>query len=166
MARRPSRRRTPWPRLGKPIEGFPRHESDPQWEQWTDELITKWQYQRMLKIKKHYGIEGVSGSSWYQLALAVASELDDGLKVVDYKPPRIRSWKGASGYKLVQEVRALKETTNLRTDRDCLRYIKAEQTDYKDISLPELVVRYAEAKKHHLPAKKLRTWDGRTITRR
>jgi hypothetical protein len=135
-------------------------------DDWAEKFVRRQRYERMLELKKYYRIKGEDANAWYELAVAVASEFDDGLKIVDYKPPTRRSWKGANGYQLVQEVQALKETTKLRTDLECLRYIKAEQTNYNDMPLPELVARYAEAKKHHLPGKKLRTWDGRTITRR
>jgi hypothetical protein len=159
-ARRPSRRRTPWPRLGKPIERFG--------FDWSEQDARQEQYRRMLRLKAHYGIEGESGwKPWYELVVAIVSEFDDGLKIVDWKAPKGRRWKGADGQVLLAEVLALKETRpDLRFDVDRLRYMKAEQAKYGDMTLDEMAVRLAEAKRHHLPPKKLRTWDGKIITRR
>jgi hypothetical protein len=103
---RPSRRKLPWPRLGDPIDRLAGYADE-------DAQARREQYRRMLTLKKHYQIEGENGAKpWYDLALAIASELDDGLKIVGskYTPPKgktSRRWRGTEGTALVDEVLAL-----------------------------------------------------------
>jgi hypothetical protein len=85
--RRRSRRRLPWPRLGEPIERL--H------FEWGEQFAREEQYRRMLKLKAHYGIEddiegdGIEGwKALYELLVAVVSEFDDGLKIVDWASKR------------------------------------------------------------------------------
>ena len=78
---------------------------------------------KMLRLKGYYGIFGGDfdypikdlGPSdwvpWYKLALAIASELDESLKIVDAKPrsktaPR---WRGGEGRVLLSLVKALSD---------------------------------------------------------
>jgi hypothetical protein len=164
MARRKrvSRRRTPWPRLGKPIERLFTYGQD---DQWSDKHARDKQYLRMLKLKEHYGIEGVSGARpWYELALAIASEFDEGLRVVDGKAPKYPRWKGVDGKILIQMVKMVRRHHRDRenvTERFCLNELVKHTEWYSRFTLAALEVRYAEAKKHFLPAKRLVTSDGR-----
>src|SRR5262245_45917659 len=96
--KRAARRRPPWGKLfdGKPLE---RHTfiRDERLDV-NDELLREMQYFRMQALLHHYGIvgpvppypKGLADSSWrcwYELALAMASERDDTLKIVN-APPR------------------------------------------------------------------------------
>ena len=149
--RRPSRRRTPWPRLGKPIERpLSRPYSNKEYEEWSEGLARKWQYERMLQIKKHYGIEGERGwEPWYNLVVAIVSEFDDGLKIVDTKVPNKPRWKGADGYSLVKLVEVIQAEDRTRSERDCLGILIRENRWFGQFSVDTLSVRLAEAKRHH-----------------
>ena len=53
----------------------------------------------MLKLKERFEIEGEVGyKPWYELALAIASKFDEGLRIVpEVQPdgPKAPRWKGA-----------------------------------------------------------------------
>lgn len=158
--KRRSRRKLPWPCLGKPIERLGPYD-------WANDLARQGQYERMLKLKKHYGIEAEIGwKPWYELALAIASEFDEGLKIVYREEPGTPRWKGADGYALLKLVEVLREHYPDHSERWYLKKLIEKNSWYGQFSLETLSVRLAEVKRHRLPAKKLRTWDGRIITRR
>jgi hypothetical protein len=130
-----------------------------------DNPIREEQYERMLRLKRYYGIEGgehdppvgvapasVDWRPWYELALAVASELDESLKVVDTEPrPRgktARRWRGTDGSMLLRLVDAVRETRPKRSIPWCLQEMQKRSPGLAKIPLPQLVVRYHEAKKH------------------
>ena len=144
--KRRSRRRLPWPRLGDPIERRSSYE-------WSETEARDEQYRLLLKLKDHYGIEGENGwRPWYELAIAVVSEFDEGLQIVDYKAPTGKTaprWRGAEGLSLINEVKSLREGRPNRTERWCLHFIKKRTARYNGIPFDQLVVRFAEAKKHH-----------------
>ena len=170
--KRKARQRPPWGKLadGKPIEDFGRtyhrvkidsenEEDHTKKEQRVQndfsQMVFNRQYQRMLEIKKHYGIVGENGwRPWYDLALAIASELDDSLKLIDPIPRRTDKtaprWKGAEGKMLLDEVKMYLESRPKRSVRWCLaQFQKMAPRRYGGMSLNQFVVRYAEAKKHH-----------------
>jgi len=102
-----SRRRAPWGGLlGKPIERLPPSLMDGLCDGKTedeqnairsdeDRRVQALQLEKMLKLLRHYGIaETVGWRPWYELALKIASALDDGLKIVD--PPQNRQSKTGS----------------------------------------------------------------------
>ena len=65
------------------------------------------QYRKMCRLKEHYGAD-----CWYALALAIASEIDDGLKIIDPPPRRTDKtaprW-GEEGEYLLEMVDCLRE---------------------------------------------------------
>ena len=73
------RKLPPWGDLfdGKPIERDPRR--DPIYGGPDKDALDE-QFRRMCRLKEHYGIER---SGWYELALAIASELDASLTIDD-----------------------------------------------------------------------------------
>jgi hypothetical protein len=159
------RPRAPWGKLlgGKPIE---RHifMQDERIDL-GDELLREIQYWRMKSLLHHYGIPGhvptypVAGFDdsgwwrWYELALAIASELDDSLKIVD-APLRGKTatrWRGREGAELVRLVGIIKKARPNRSTRWCLRELQQKlfSNSYGQMSLDQLVVRYYEAKRYH-----------------
>jgi hypothetical protein len=117
------RRRPPWGGLlgGKPIERQ-------TWmfderTEWDEQSLRAEQYSRMLRLKKYYGIaggknlypiEGVGPTDWlpwYELALRIASDLDESLNFVDAPPPAKTAarWRGPDGLFLVRLVDSIQE---------------------------------------------------------
>ena len=163
-AKRRRKSRPPWGNLfgGKPIERRAWYFN--QTVDLGDDLVLKLQHLKMLQLKNYYGIfggdfdypiKGVRPSDWvpwYELALAIASELDDSLKIVDAKPrgktaPR---WRGVEGRVLLSMVKAYQDAYPSLSVRSCLvRLLKRNPALGK--SLNQLVVRYYEAKKHFEP---------------
>jgi hypothetical protein len=165
------RRRAPWGKLlrGKPIErhifiGDERIDSD-------DESLLETQYFRMTLLLPHYGIvghvplypKGLADRSWwcwYELALAIASELDDSLKIVA-RPPRGKTaarWRGPEGAALIRLVDSLRKVRQNRSIRWCLREVQQKifPNSYGRMPLDQLGVRYHEAKRHHRTTKRAR----------
>ena len=160
----PKRRRKsrpPWGNLfgGKPIERWAWYYN--QKVDLGDDLVLRQRHMRMLQLKEYYGIfggnfdypiEGVGPSDWvpwYKLALAIASELDDSLKIVDAKPcgktsPR---WRGVEGRVLLSMVKAYRDIYPGRSTRWCLSRLLKQNPAFAK-SLAQLEVRYYEAKKH------------------
>jgi len=161
-ARRERRPRPPWGGIlgGKPIPRFV----------WNfnkkidlGEAAPILQYEKMLVLKKHYGIVGrvpsypiagvgnVDWLPWYQLAVAIASELDDSLKIIDPGPrgktaPR---WRGLEGRIFLRLVDAHRAVYPHRSVRWCIDQLRKRSPEYGQIPLDQLVVRYHEAKRHH-----------------
>ena len=116
--RRKRRPRPPWGNLlgGKPIK---RHGyAFGQKIDLGEDRVRLLQHAKMLKLKRHhkidggdyaYPIKGVGAAEWlpwYQLALAIASHLDDSLKIVDASPPGKTAprWRGIEGQLLLNLV--------------------------------------------------------------
>ena len=167
---RKRRPRSPWGKLlsGKPIERHVfKHDEKIDLEEFTQEM----QYQRMLLLRDHYGIGGpvprypVAGLvdpswlCWYKLALAIASELDDSLKIVDGTPrgKTAARWRGLEGAELIRLVDIIrkvkvksKPSVRMPSVRGCLRVVqKRFPTSYGRMPFDQLVARYHEAKRHH-----------------
>lgn len=138
-----------------------------------NEIIRKEQFERMLRLKRYYNIEGgehdlsvgVAPSSvdwrpWYELALAIASELDESLKIVDTEPRPLgktaRRWRGTDGSMLLRLVAAVRETRPKRSIPWCLHEMQKRSPGLAKIPLPQLIVRYYEAKKHFGATKQAR----------
>lgn len=140
-----SHRRAPWGKiLGKPIERLVGHES----------LALDEQFEKMRRLKQHYGIEGETGwRPWYQLALAIASELDDGLKIIDPPPtPTGRTaprWRGAEGLQILAEIKALRGGGSITTHALLAELKELAHHRYSDMTLDELEKNYYEAKRFH-----------------
>jgi hypothetical protein len=165
------RRRAPWGKLlgGKPTErhifiGDERIDLD-------EEYLRERQYYAMQSLLQHYGIvgnvppypKGLADRSWwpwYELALAMASELDDSLKIVDGRPPSKTAprWRGAEGANLIRSVDTLKRVRPNRSIRWCLRVVqeKVIPNSYGRMTLDELEARYYEARRHHRTTKRAR----------
>jgi ribosomal protein L35 len=165
------RRRAPWGKLlrGRPTErhifiGNERIDLD-------EEVLRERQYYVMQSLLQHYGIEGHvppypkgladrSWWPWYQLALAMASELDDSLKIVDGRPPGKTAprWRGAEGASLIRSVDALKRAKPNRSIRWCLRVVqeKVIPNSFGRMTLDELEARYYEARRHRRTTKRAR----------
>jgi len=100
MPKRPARkyrRRSPWGNLfGDAIEDLgSKFIGEPLGSQLSQDAY-KQQYEKMLRLKKHYGVAGKN--AWYALALAIASEFDQGFKIVEARPSKsgrtARKWRG------------------------------------------------------------------------
>ncbi len=63
-------------------------------------------YQKMVRLKERYGAD-----SWYDLAFAIASELDDALTIIDTQPKGKKAprWVGPEGEALVQMVEDIRD---------------------------------------------------------
>jgi hypothetical protein len=162
------RRCAPWGKLlgGKPTErhtfmGDERIDLD-------EEYLRERQYFAMQFLLQHYGIvgnvplypKGLADRSWwgwYELALAMASELDDSLKIVDSRPPGKTAprWRGAEGASLIRSVDTLKKVKPNRSIRLCLRLVrqKVAPNSYGQMTLEELEARYYEARRHRRTTK-------------
>ena len=169
-ARRPG---PPWGRLfGGPLERhvFIRGEKIDLGDE-----LREFQYSRMHALLDHYGIvghvppypNGLADRSWwcwYELALAIASELDDSLKIVDGLPPgkTAARWRGLEGAELIRLVDTLKKVRPNRSIRWCIREVQQKilANSYGRMPLDQLVVRYYEAKRHHLTTKRARSSEG------
>ena len=168
--KRPARRPgPPWGRLfGGPLERhvFIRGEKIDLGDE-----LRETQYLRMHALLEHYGIvghvppypKGLADRSWwcwYELALAIASELDDSLEIVDGRPPgkTAARWRGAEGAELIRWVDILRKVNPKRSINWCLQQVQRRifPNSYGRMSLKELVVRYYEARKHHRTTKRMR----------
>jgi hypothetical protein len=165
------RSRPPWGNLlgGKPIER----------QIWAfvnkidrrEQRVLGRQYARMLALKRHYGIVGgdydypIKGVGptewlpWYLLALAIASDLDNSLQVVDAPKPKKTTarWRGRDGMMLLclVEFELQRSAQKRRTVRWCLERLRTRYPETRQIPLDVLVVRYYEAKRHKEGTKRL-----------
>ena len=176
--RRKRRLRPPWRNLigGKPIERQyfyfdEKHDVDEQ-------HVRLIQHIRMLQLIDHYKIQGaveaypIKGFApatwlpWYELALAIAKELDNSLKIVDAVPRKrtSRRWRGgAEGAKLIELVDAWKKARPGKSVSWYLEQVrKLNPNGYGRMKLPQLRVRYSEAKKYHEITKVVRN-KGRAL---
>jgi hypothetical protein len=168
-ARRPG---PPWGRLfGGPLERhvFIRGEKI----ELGDEL-REFQYLRMHALLEHYGIvghvppypKGLADRSWwcwYELALAIASEFDDSLEIVNGRPPgkTAARWRGAEGAELIRWVDILRKVNPKRSINWCLQQVQRRifPNSYGRMSLKELGVRYHEARRYRRTTKRARNSD-------
>jgi len=128
-------------------------------DEFVDRVARREQFDRVCQLKEYYGIEGKTGwRPWYELALAIASELDDGLKIIDPRPEgrTTPKWRGAPGEALLNEVAALKEGNPNWSVRRCLHQMQ-KWGAYGNMSLDALCTRYSEAQKFHAPITKRRS---------
>src|SRR5262245_10910493 len=164
-ARRP---RPPWGKLlsGKPTE---RHVfiGDEKIDL-EEEFLRERQYWMMQALLQHYGIvghvplypKGLADRSWwcwYKLALAIASELDDSLKIVDGLPPgkTAARWRGLEGAGLIRLVDWFRKSKPKWSVPQCVQKVqKLFPANYGRMPLDQLVVRYHEAKRHHRTTKR------------
>jgi hypothetical protein len=129
------------------------------------------QYWRMHALLQHYGIVGPvpfypkgladrSWWGWYQLALAIACELDDSLKIIDGRPlgKTAARWRGAEGAELVRLVDIVKKNNPNRSISWCLQQVQRRifPNSYGRMSLKELEARYYEARRHRHTTKRER----------
>jgi hypothetical protein len=163
------RRRPPWGGLlgGKAIERQ-------AWmfgerTEWDEQSLRAEQYSRMLRLKKYYGIaggenlypiEGVGPTDWlpwYELALRIASDLDESLNFVDAPPPAKTAarWRGPDGLFLVRLVDSIQENRPKakRSIRWCLQGLRKRLPGLEKMSIGQLEARYYEAKKSFAPTK-------------
>jgi hypothetical protein len=159
----PRKRRPPWGSLlgDKPIERY-------TWlfEEKIDlgeEHVRRIQFLRMLQLKTYYkiiggdeypikGVASADGLPWYQLALAIASEIDDSLKTIG-APPRgktARRWRGGlEGAMLSNLVDRYRAAHPRRSVQWCLSRIqRLFPKTYGSVPLRTLVVKYQEAKRY------------------
>jgi hypothetical protein len=169
-----TKRRPPWGKLlGKPIERSIALSKIDDWSFGTEESRAECrkdiereafaeQFQKLCRLKKHYGIQQSAG--WYELALALAREFDCALTITDPTPPRAsktaRHWRGASGLLLLEEIealrkRALRETpARIVTDESLLAEHQLISDRYRDMKPEHLKANYYQAKSHHNKSKK------------
>jgi len=156
MGRKPKR---PWgDRLGKPIERFIRRD-DPQHGEAAEKDAIAEQYRKMVRLKEHYGIEGETGwRPWYDLAVAVISEFDDGLKIIDPRPKpthkKAAKWRGTEGLVLLNEIEALRESAEAEVgSKVCVEALLEEHQQlcprYRGMKPATLKKNYFEALRHH-----------------
>jgi hypothetical protein len=158
---RKRRSRPPWGGIlgGKPIERF-------AWNFGEKIDLGEWpeiqQFEMMLRLKKFYGIAGPTPSypiagvqnadwlPWYKLALCIASDLDDSLKIIEPRPrgKTTRRWRGLEGRIFLGFVNTHRAAFPHRPVRWCIEQLR-RMPAYRQMSLKELVVRYYEAKRHH-----------------
>jgi hypothetical protein len=120
-----------------------------------EEYVEDEKYRRMLRLKEHYNIQGgddgVAGSPdwrpWYELAVALASELDESLRLVDAKrrSKTAARWRGPDGYLLLTLVDAVQKNYPKRSIRWCLNELCKREPEYGPLN--QLVVRYYEARR-------------------
>ena len=149
MGRKP---KLPWGDLGKPIERLWRRdyfEKIPALAEIADLSEKKAfadQYRKMCRLKERLGAE-----SWYALALEIASEIDDGLKIID--PPPRRTDKTAprwdkEGECLLEMVDCLREEEGGEVKLEYLLMKLQQLSDcYGKMKLSSLKARYHEAKR-------------------
>src|SRR5262249_23518752 len=102
-----------------------------------DEFLREMQYLRMQGLLQYYGIAGHvllypkglgdrSWWCWYELALAIASELDDSLKIVDGVPPGKTAprWRGLEGAGLIRLVDSIRKARPNRSVQWCLQEVR------------------------------------------
>ena len=120
------------------------------------------EYLKMLKLKKHYQSVGgddeyppqgiaAPGLHWYQLALAIARDLDDSLKIIDALPPgrTTRRWRGADGIFLVSLVEVWRKRRPKRSISWCLDQVRLNGPALlREMPRRALEARYFEAKRH------------------
>jgi hypothetical protein len=136
------RRAPPWGKsLGKPIECPPEEMSE------HGLAVRSILYERMMRLLAHYKIDGFN---WYQLAVKLAGELDQGLTTVEERPRKQTAprWAGTEGALLISTVELVRNNTGL-SDRQCLKEIQDNiyPERFKGIPLDTLVIRYCEAKR-------------------
>ena len=134
-----------------------------------DELkLREMQYSKMLRLKRHYGIfggendyppKGVANADWlpwYDLALAIASELDENLRIIDNAAPIGKTaprWRGFDGLVLLNLVEAHRTAFPRRPLRWSLEQLRKRTPALKQLPLKQLEARYYEAKRHHRTTK-------------
>lgn len=109
------------------------------------------QTEKMLQLKKLYG-----AADWYELALKIASELDDALTIVDPPPKGKKAprWAGAEGMQIINEVRIVRETLEAETghqvsDEAVLADLQEFSTRYRKMKPATLKAGYLAAKRYH-----------------
>jgi hypothetical protein len=144
-----------------------------------EEFARQMQYFRMLKLKEYYRITGgeygypypIKGIGraewlpWYELALSIASALDDSFKIIDADPPKktAKRWRGGfDGTMLLELVDQLHTFFRNRSVRWCLHQLQSQNPGLKQIPLKQLVVRYHEAKRHQNATKRRRHRSSET----
>jgi hypothetical protein len=167
-AHRKRRPRPPWGKLlgGKPIERRVLIRDD---KLDLDEESRERQYLKMQGLFHHYGIVGYvplypkgladrSWWPWYELALAIASELDDSVKIVDGPRPgkTAARWRGHEGAQLIKLVEMMRKARPSWSVRRCLREVqqKIDPDSYGRMQLDQLVTRYHDAMTHHRTTKR------------
>jgi hypothetical protein len=162
MGRKPKR---PWGDLGKPIERFIRRDDERHGEAAQNDAFAE-QYRKMCRLKKEqYGIEGETGwRPWYELALALALERDDGLKIIDPPPRRTdekaAKWRGAEGLQFLDEIDAIREDMEAEvghkvSDEAVLAEHQEACERYSKMKFETLKKNYYEAQRHHRKSTKL-----------
>ena len=158
MPRKP-KSRAPWGEEllgGKPIERL--LPLDDSLGDVCEKDATAEQYRRMCKLKEYYGIEGEAGwRPWFQLTLAIASQLDDALTIIDPLPnptgKTAKRWTGAEGMQLIEEIKALKEGCEAAgkscTDEALLVEHQELYDRYRKMPFEHLRANYYAAKRCH-----------------
>jgi hypothetical protein len=127
-----------------------------------EERLRAQQYLKMQKLMWHYGIVGglpIGGvappdwSSWYDLALAIARDLDHGLQIVDAPKPgkTAARWRGGREGALllgIVELELERTAHRQRSMRWVLERARKRFPEIGKIHIDELVARYYDAKNH------------------
>ncbi|HXF53401.1 MAG TPA: hypothetical protein VNK52_04685 [Hyphomicrobiaceae bacterium] len=150
----------PWGKIGdgKPIERIKLGSGVPQFEKWADEEAKAEQFRRMRRVKEYYGIREEKGwRPWYDLAVALASERDPALTVVDAKPPRTDRtaprMRGPEGVMLVEQIQCMREDYEALGVKQKLIALLAEHQQecsrYRHIPLKDLERMYYRALEYY-----------------
>jgi hypothetical protein len=121
-------------------------------------------YRSPVPIYPVAGLVDIDWLCWYQLALAIASELDDSLKIVDGLPPgkTAARWRGPEGAALIRLVDFLRSRRPKpkRSILWCLRELKKRLPNSYRLPLDQLEARYYEARRHQRATKRARSSEG------
>jgi hypothetical protein len=157
VTKRRYRRQPPWGKLlGKPVERCATYSWDHEGvRREIEQLATAEQFDKMVKLKEHYGIDGVTGwRPWYTLALRLAEELDDAIKIID-APPRptgktAKKWRGVHGVALLRHVEEFRPSSIDGSDESALYELRKYMPDtYGKMPFRGLRRAYYDAQKHH-----------------
>jgi len=156
----------PWGDLGdgRPIERLFSKElcsAERRFDELAEKDARSEQFKRMCRLKEHYGIQGESGwRPWYELALALASERDPALTIVDKRPPptgkTAARWRGPEGLQLCTQIELMKREYEeagkpVPTILALLAQHQQEYLRYSEMKLEDLDKAYYAARAHWGP---------------
>ena len=174
MARKKAKNPPPWGNIlgGKPIERWCRRD-DPADGQMAEKEALHEQFRRMCVLREHYGIN--KGLGWYKLALAIASELDNSLKIIDPAPrpahKTSRKWATVEGVQLVAEIEAMRQQYPRPPARNlpmsnCSPSIRSFHSRHRKMDFDSFKSRYYDALRYHARPSTGRVGDRPKSTKR
>jgi hypothetical protein len=170
VARKKAKIPPPWGDIlgGKPIERWCRRDDETDGQLAQKDALDE-QFRRMCVLREHYGIN--KGLGWHKLALAIASELDDSLKIID-PPPRpahktARKWAGWEGALLVDEIEAMRQQYRTAAGKKLTNeQLLAKHQLSGKMDFDSLKSRYYDARRYHARPSTGRVGDRPKSTKR